>query len=126
MTQFAARAVVEFCTKYGIKQSFTLVEHPQRNRQAEVTNRWLEEAKGRWVEELPQVLWSNHTTPHHTWPPIKSPFHLTFGMDAMIPAEVKESSPRATLCQKDNNKEELRVNLDLLQEEREMATFVSA
>ncbi|RDX58310.1 hypothetical protein CR513_62382, partial [Mucuna pruriens] len=27
-TQFAARAVVELCAQYGIKQSFTLVEHP--------------------------------------------------------------------------------------------------
>ncbi|RDX75916.1 hypothetical protein CR513_44152, partial [Mucuna pruriens] len=38
----------------------------------------------------------------------------------MIPVEVEESSPQAILCQSDNNEEELRVNLDLLQEEREM------
>ncbi|RDX88248.1 hypothetical protein CR513_30186, partial [Mucuna pruriens] len=47
------------------------MEHPQTNGQAEAANkvilkglrRRLEEAKGRWVEELPQVLWSYHTTP---------------------------------------------------------------
>ncbi|RDY07069.1 hypothetical protein CR513_08856, partial [Mucuna pruriens] len=82
-TQFAAQAVIEFCTQYGIKQSFTSVEHPQSNGQAEVVNRVilrqlgkrLEEVKGRWVKDL---------------------------------------------CQSHNNEEELRANLDLLQEEREM------
>ncbi|RDX90524.1 hypothetical protein CR513_27595, partial [Mucuna pruriens] len=55
-----------------IKQSFTSVEHPQTNGQAEAANRVilrglrrrLEEAKGRWAEELPQVLWSYDTTSH--------------------------------------------------------------
>ncbi|RDX66012.1 Pol polyprotein, partial [Mucuna pruriens] len=53
-TQFASRAVAKFCTQYGIRQSFTSVEHPQSNGQVETTNRvilrelhkWLEEAKG--------------------------------------------------------------------------------
>ncbi|RDX77143.1 hypothetical protein CR513_42784, partial [Mucuna pruriens] len=30
---------------------------------------------GRWVEELPQVLWSFHTTPHSTTQ--ETPFRLT-------------------------------------------------
>ncbi|RDX75236.1 hypothetical protein CR513_44902, partial [Mucuna pruriens] len=49
---------------FGIKQSFTLVEHLQTNGQAKSANkvvlrglmRRLEEAKGRWGEELLQVL----------------------------------------------------------------------
>lgn len=47
------------------------MEHPQTNEQAEVANkvmlrgirRHLKEAKGRRVDELPQVLWSYHITP---------------------------------------------------------------
>ncbi|XP_015960982.1 uncharacterized protein LOC107484944 [Arachis duranensis] len=47
-----------------IKHQFTLVEHPQGNRQVEVANkvilaefkRQLQEAKAAWVNELPQVL----------------------------------------------------------------------
>ncbi|RDY11323.1 hypothetical protein CR513_04034, partial [Mucuna pruriens] len=62
--------MAEFCKELGIKQIFTSVEHPQTNRQAEAANkvilmglrRRLEEAKDRWAEELPQVLWSYHTT----------------------------------------------------------------
>ncbi|RDX96384.1 putative protein K02A2.6, partial [Mucuna pruriens] len=30
-TQFASQAIAEFCAQYGIKQSFTCVEHPQSN-----------------------------------------------------------------------------------------------
>ncbi|RDX96511.1 hypothetical protein CR513_20818, partial [Mucuna pruriens] len=51
-----------------------IVEHPQSNGQAEAANkvilrglwRWLEEAKGRWSEELPRYF--GHTTPHPTQP----------------------------------------------------------
>ncbi|RDX80412.1 hypothetical protein CR513_39044, partial [Mucuna pruriens] len=50
-----------------------------------------------------------------------TPFRLTFGKDAMIPLLVEESSPRATFFQPNNNEDELRVNIKLLQEEREMA-----
>ncbi|RDX97191.1 hypothetical protein CR513_20066, partial [Mucuna pruriens] len=78
----------------------------------------LEEAKGRWAEELPQVLWSYHTTPHSTTS--ETPFHLTYGSDAMIPVEIGEPSPRTTLFELAGNEEELRANLDLLQEVREI------
>ncbi|RDX76937.1 Pol polyprotein, partial [Mucuna pruriens] len=73
-TQFASSVMAKFCQELHIRQSFTSVEHPQANGQAEAANkvilrglrRRLEEAKGRWAEELPQVLWSYHTTPHST------------------------------------------------------------
>ncbi|RDX99369.1 hypothetical protein CR513_17592, partial [Mucuna pruriens] len=74
---------------------------------------------GRWVEELPQVLWSYHTTLHS--PIQETPFRLTFGTNAMIPIDVEESFLRTILCKSDSNKEELRANLDFLQEERKMA-----
>ncbi|RDX84073.1 Retrovirus-related Pol polyprotein from transposon 17.6, partial [Mucuna pruriens] len=107
--------------------SFTSVEHPQANGQAEATNRVilrglrrrLEEAKGRWAEELPQVLWSYHTTPHSTTG--ETPFRLTYGSKAVIPVEIGEPSPTTTLFDPTANEEELRTNLDLLQETREIA-----
>ncbi|RDY02587.1 Tf2-9, partial [Mucuna pruriens] len=89
-TQFPSRSVTKFCSQLKIQQSFTLVEHPQSNGQVEAANkiilrglrRRLEEAKERWVEELPQVLWSYHTTPHSITN--ETPFRLTFGTEAMI------------------------------------------
>ncbi|RDX69453.1 Pro-Pol polyprotein, partial [Mucuna pruriens] len=63
-THFASRGTAEFCRERKIRQVFTSIEHPQSNGQAEAANkvilrglrRRLEEAKGRWAEELPQVL----------------------------------------------------------------------
>ncbi|RDX81592.1 Tf2-11, partial [Mucuna pruriens] len=100
---------------------------PQSNGQAEATNKIilqglrkrLEEAKGRWEEELPHVLWSYHTTPHSTTN--ETPFFLTFGTEAMIPVEIGEPSPRIALFEPSKNEEELRGNLDLLQEAKEIA-----
>ncbi|RDX99673.1 Tf2-6, partial [Mucuna pruriens] len=117
----------QFASKGTIKQSFTSVEHPQSNGQAEAANkvilrelcRRLEEAKGRWAEELPQVLWSYHTAPHSTTN--ETPFRLTFGMEAMIPVEIGEISPRTALFEPGKNEEELRANLDLIQEVKEIA-----
>ncbi|RDX77918.1 Pol polyprotein, partial [Mucuna pruriens] len=38
-TQFASWLVTDFCSKLGIRQSCTSVEHPQSNGQAESTNK---------------------------------------------------------------------------------------
>ncbi|RDY08814.1 Tf2-8, partial [Mucuna pruriens] len=101
-TQFASWSTANFCTQLKIKQLFTSMEHPQSNGQAEVANkiilrglrRHLGEAKGRWVEELPQVLWSYHTTPHSSTK--ETPFRLTYDMEAVVPMEIGEPSPLTT------------------------------
>ncbi|RDY04816.1 hypothetical protein CR513_11420, partial [Mucuna pruriens] len=49
------------------------------------------------------------------------PFRLTYGSEAVIPVEIGESSPRTALFDPTVNEEELRSNLDLLQETREIA-----
>ncbi|RDX85067.1 Tf2-11, partial [Mucuna pruriens] len=126
-TQFTSRATVEFCEGLKIKQLFTSVEHPQANGQAKAANKvilrglrkCLEEAKGRWAKELPQVLWSYHTTPHSTTK--ETPFCLMFGIEAVMPVEIGEPSPRTTLFEPGRNEEELRANLDMLQETQEIA-----
>ncbi|RDY04181.1 hypothetical protein CR513_12136, partial [Mucuna pruriens] len=119
--QFASRLTMGFCTQLKIKQQFTSVEHPQSNGQAKTANkRRLEEAnKGRWVEELPQVLWSYHTTPYSSTN--ETPFCLTFSIETVILVEIGEPPPRTTLFQSVENKDKLRVNLDLLQEACEVA-----
>ncbi|RDX98563.1 Tf2-9, partial [Mucuna pruriens] len=119
-TQFASLATAKFCQELHIRQLFTSVEHPQANGQAEAANRVilrglrrrLEEAKGRWAEELPQVLWSYHTTPHSTTG--ETPFRLTYGSEVVIPVEIGEPSPRTALFEPTANEDELRANLDLL------------
>ncbi|RDX98703.1 hypothetical protein CR513_18338, partial [Mucuna pruriens] len=107
------------CPPTGFPNSgcFTLIEHPQTNKQAKSTNkvvlkglrRRLEEAKGRWTKELPQVLWSYHTIPHSTTQEIS--FRLTLGADVVIPIEIGASSPRTTFFQPTQNEEAIRTNL---------------
>ena len=63
-TQFDSDLFTDFCEKHGIIKSFSSVAHPQANGQVEAMNKMLkdtlkkrlEEAKGAWPEQLPEVL----------------------------------------------------------------------
>ena len=46
----------------------------------------LDSAKGKWVDELPRVLWAYRTTSRK--PTGISPFAITYGMKAIIPTEI--------------------------------------
>ena len=84
----------------GIKNQFSSLGHPQANGQMEVTNRTLlkiiktklDDAKGAWPEELPNVLWAYRTTART--PTGETPFKLTYGTEAVIPVEVGVTSTR--------------------------------
>ena len=99
--------------------------HPQTNGEAEVTNRTLlqgiktrlDKAKGAWVDELYHVLWAYRTT--QRVPTGETPFALAFGTEAVIPVELKLSSARVVGFNEQHNPQNLRVNLDLLEEKRE-------
>nr|GEW69778.1 reverse transcriptase domain-containing protein [Tanacetum cinerariifolium] len=84
----------------------------------------LGEGSKNWVEELPHVLWAHRTM-------IKSshgdtPFSLTYGTEAVIPAEIEMPTYRTAAVDAVNNEEELRLNLDLLEERRELAAMSEA
>jgi hypothetical protein len=110
----------------GIAQHFTSVEHPQTNGQAKAANRVilrglkrrLGEAKGQWVEELHNILWSYRTTPHSTTG--ETPFRLTYGTYAVIPVEIGKPT-RSTKTPNDEylNNDLIRKELDLVEELRE-------
>ncbi|GJV03552.1 reverse transcriptase domain-containing protein [Tanacetum coccineum] len=93
--QFSDNPFKDWCDKLNITQRFASVKHPQSNGLVERANRSLGEGiKARlgegnknWVEELPHVLWAHRTM-------IKSshgdtPFSLTYGTEAVIPAEIR-------------------------------------
>ncbi|RVW59297.1 hypothetical protein CK203_101699 [Vitis vinifera] len=90
-------------TSHCIQEFLFGIEYPEfilhatlssKQWQAEATNKTLinalkkrlEQAKGKWVEELPGVLWAYRTTPGR--PTGNTPFALTYGMDAVIPTEI--------------------------------------
>ena len=62
--QFDSKAFLKFCSDLGIKNRYSTPAYLQSNGQAKATNKaivnelkkTLEGAKGRWAEELPNVL----------------------------------------------------------------------
>lgn len=122
--QFDNTPFREFCEQLGIKNHYSSPSHPQANGQAEVANRSLlkiiksrlEGAKGEWPDELPSVLWAYRTTVRT--PTGETPFKLAYGSENVIPAEVHMASHRVIKYQDEENKEQLRLNLDLVDEVR--------
>nr|GEY85090.1 reverse transcriptase domain-containing protein [Tanacetum cinerariifolium] len=130
--QFADNPFKDWCDKLNITQRFASVKHLQSNGLVERANRSLEEGimarlgegNKNWVEELPHVLWAYRTM-------IKSshddtPFFPTYRTEAVIPAEIEMPIYRTTAVDVVNNDEELRLNLDLLEERRELAAMSEA
>jgi len=125
--QFIGKELAKFYTGLGIKHITSSVEHPQTNGQAEATNKVilvelrkrLDTAKGRWPEELIEVLWAYRCTPQSSTN--ESPFSLVYGADAMIPVEIGEPSLRRELYDPNHNHQNMALHLDLLPELREKA-----
>ena len=125
--QFNNSAFRDFCSELGIRNHYSSPAHPQANGQAEVTNRtllkiiktWLEGAKGIWPNELPSVLWAYRTMART--PTRETPFRLTYGADAVIPAEVGLTSYRVQNYMEDKNEAAMRLQMDLVDEYRATA-----
>ena len=92
--QFDSRVYRNFCQELKIKNLYSTPWYSQSNDQAEASNKTLltalkkrlDAAKGKWVDELPEVLWAYRTT---TRRPISiSPFALAYGMETIIPTEI--------------------------------------
>ncbi|GJW79432.1 hypothetical protein Tco_0143407 [Tanacetum coccineum] len=56
----------------------------------------------------------------------ETPFSLTYRSEAVIPAEIGMPTHRTLMIKEDENEDELRLNMDLLQERREAATIREA
>ncbi|GJW88903.1 reverse transcriptase domain-containing protein [Tanacetum coccineum] len=115
--QFQDIPFKDWCEKLCIRQHFASVKHPQTNGLVERENRSLgKEIKARldersknWMEELPHVLWAHRTM-------IKSsngdtPFSLTYGTEAVIPAETGMPTLRTAEVNLEENKEALKSTL---------------
>ena len=77
----------------------------------------LDDAKGAWPEELPNVLCAYRTTARTLTG--ETPFRLTYGTKAVIPVEVGVTSIRRGTFSEGLNDDELRLNLDFLDEVRD-------
>ncbi|GKC17553.1 reverse transcriptase domain-containing protein, partial [Tanacetum coccineum] len=130
--QFSDNPFKDWCDKLNITQQFTLMKHPQSNGLVERENQSLGKGikarlgKGNknWIDELPHFMWAHRTM-------IKlshddTPFSLTYETEAVIPAEIEMPTYRTAAVDTVHNDEELRLNLDLLEEKRERAAICEA
>ncbi|GJX78212.1 reverse transcriptase domain-containing protein [Tanacetum coccineum] len=100
----------------------TAVAHPQANGLVERANKSLmHDLKARlgrervgWVDELPNILWAHRTMLKTSND--ETLFSLTYWSEAVIPAEIGMPTYQTIQFNEAQNKEEMRLNLDLIQE----------
>ena len=125
--QFDSKMFRKYCGELGITNRYSTPAYPQGNGQAEAVNKVivsglkkrLDDAKDKWVEELPHVLWTYRTTPRRSTK--ETPFSMTYGAKAVIPLETSFPTTRTSSFNSKDNNEQLTRNLDLIEEKRENA-----
>ena len=126
-TMIYSKAFRRYYWELGITNRYFTPTYPQGNWQAKAVNKVimnglkkrLDDAKGRWVEELPHVPWTYRTTPHRSTG--ETPFSMTYGAEAVIPLETRFSTLiTSSFCLSSNN-ELLEKSLDLIKERKERA-----
>ena len=84
----------------------------------------LEGAKEVWPDELPGVIWAYKMTVRT--PTGETPFKLAYESEAVIPAKVHMVNHMVMTYQDKDNEEQLRLNLDLIDEVRTDAEHKTA
>ena len=126
--QFDSRVYRDFFQELKIRNLYSTPRYPQSNGQAEASNKTLltalkkrlDSARGKWVEELPGVLWAYKTTAQK--PTGVSLFARTYGMEDVIPTEIGLPTIRTTTLESENEGSMIR-ELDTSDELREAAVI---
>ena len=130
--QFDNKAFQRYCEELGIRNGYSMPAYPQGNGQAEATNKvivsWLkkrlDDAKGKWVDELPHVLWTYSTTPRKSTR--ETPFSMTYMVEAVIPLKSGFLTLRTDQFNVGENNHLLLDSLDVAKKRREVATVKMA
>ncbi|XP_056688315.1 uncharacterized protein [Spinacia oleracea] len=131
-SQFDCAPIQCFLGLYRVKLAHSSVCHPQSNGQAEAANKQilaalkkkLEDCKGKWADLMPEILWCNRTAIKEATG--ESPFKLSFGSEAVIPAEMALPTMRIQHYDEERNDQLLRHQLDFMPEIRMKAEVSSA
>ena len=109
--KFNSKTFRRYCCDLGITNRYSTPAYPQGNGKAEAVNKIivnglkkrLDDAKEKWVEELPYVLWTYRTTPRMSTR--ETPFSMTYGAEAIIPLETGFPTLRTSSFTPSNNDE---------------------
>ncbi|KAI5351082.1 hypothetical protein L3X38_003973 [Prunus dulcis] len=118
--------ITTFFKKYGIKQHLCTPRYPQGKGQAEASNKIildffkkrLKGAEGKWVDELPGILWAYRTKQRSIG---ETPFSLAYEIEVIIHPHVTVPSIGIEVGSIEQNSNQMRLNLDLPEGEREKA-----
>ncbi|GFZ07043.1 hypothetical protein Acr_18g0012130 [Actinidia rufa] len=124
-TKFIGKKIKDLLEQLKIEFYNSTLSYPQCNGQAEATNKTilngikkrLEKAKGKWVKELPNILWAYRTTPQKATN--ETPYSLAFGFEAVISLKVSLPIIQIEAYCISHNEEVLACDLDLVDERRE-------
>ena len=124
--QFDSKMFRTYCGELGITNRYSTPVYPQGNGQAEAVNKVivsglkkrLNDAKGKWVEELPHVLWTYRIT--HRRSTGETLFSMTYGDEAVIPLETGFPTSRTSSFNPKDNDEQLTKSL-VIEEKRKNA-----
>ncbi|XP_074347370.1 uncharacterized protein LOC141686219 [Apium graveolens] len=124
-TQFVGSEIEKTFEQLKIQHFKASVAYPQYNDQVKITNKAilqgikkrLAEANRLWVDELPNVLWSDRTTPRNLTG--KNPFKMAYGTEAVLLVEVTLDSARLQHFNAEESSTGLRLNCDLVEELRD-------
>ena len=127
--QFDSKSFRLYCSELGITNRYSTPAYPQGNRQAEAINnvivngikKKLDDTKGKWVEELPHVLWTYRTTPRRSTG--ETPFSMAYGAEAVIPLKTSFSTRKTSSFSPNSNDNLLERGLDLTKKEEKMQWF---
>ena len=125
--QFDSKMFRRYCGELGITNRYFTPAYPQGNGQVEAINKVivnglkkrLDDAKGKWVEKLPHVLWTYRTTSRRSTG--ETPFSMTYRAKAIIPLEIGFPTSRTSSFNPSDKNEQLTKSLDLIEENRENA-----
>ena len=123
--QFDSKAFRKYCSDLGIKNRYSTPAYPQGNGLAEAINKVivnglkkrLDDVKGKWIEELPHVLWTYRTMPRKSTG--ETSFSMTYRAEAIIPLENGFPTMRSSTFTSDGNDELLKRSLHLVEKRRE-------
>ena len=123
--QFNSKSFKRYCCDLGITNRYSTPVYPQGNGQAEAVNKVivngfkkrLDDAKGKWVEELSRVLWTYRTTLRRSTG--ETPFSMTYGAEVIIPLETGFSTLRTSSFNSSDNNGLLEKSLDFIEENKE-------
>ena len=123
--QFNSKVFRRYYCELGITNKYSTLAYPQGNEQVDAVNKvivnglkkMLDDAKGKWVEKLPNVFWTYQTTLRRSIG--ETPFSMTYKDKAMIPLEIGFPTLRTSLFAPNSNDNLLEKSLDLVEERGE-------